>query len=144
MIWFIKKLKNYFDIKTESKIIIPDNNTIDELDSEHICELKFKLTKNDEIDIEFMHSDISDMSSDEISAIAEKYANLIVLVNNGLLKKEFLATIKNYKKKHINNSQMTLLLDNILFFNNLLQQELRIIRKEYEPMIRPSSVFKSL
>lgn len=142
--WFIQKLKNYLNKRVDTKIIIPDSNSTYQLGSEHICELTFKLTKNDEIDIEFIHSDISEMSVDEISAIAEKYANLIVLVNNGLLKKEFLATIKNYKKKHINSSQVTLLLDNILFFNNLLQQELKIIRKEYEPVIRPSSVFKSL
>lgn len=144
----IKYLKNYFLSFFRDKkqtIIIPTKEIIDNVLSEndYICELNFKLTKNEEIDIEFLHSSVDNMSSDDILHIAEKYANLIVLVNNGLLKKQFLSTIKKYQKNNTNNSKITLLLENIFFFNNLLQQELKIMKKEYEPLVRPSSVFKT-
>jgi hypothetical protein len=141
---YLKKIFNEVFYYKKNQILIPSKNEIlNPISSEHICELNFKLTKNEEIDIEFIHSEIDNLSLDEISSLAEKYANLIVLVNNGLLKKQFLSTIKKYQKRNVNNSKITLLLDNILFFNNLLQQELKIIKKENEPLVRPSSVFRS-
>jgi hypothetical protein len=42
----------------------------------------------------------------------------------------------------MNNDKTTLFLDNILFFNGLLQEELKSIKKENGPLIKPSSVFK--
>jgi len=137
-----QQLSRLFNYK-KSTIILPSTQEISQtISEEYICELSFKLTKNEEIDIEFVHSIVDDLSIEEISLLAEKYANLIVLVHNGLLKKQFLSTIKKHQKKSINNTKATLLLDNILFFNNLLQQELKIIKKENDPLIRPSSVFK--
>jgi hypothetical protein len=138
-----QKLKSLF-YSSSTPIITPSITDIKSIiKNNYICELSFKLTKNEEVDIEFTHIDINDLTPEKILSIAEKCANLIVLVNNGLLKKQFLSTIKKYQKNNTNNSQTTLFIDNILFFNNLLQQELKIIKKENEPIIRPSNVFKS-
>lgn len=141
-----KKLYNWFFNKKISPIIIPDSSIIDSLniDESYVCEISFQLTKDNDIDIGFKHTDVREYSVEEISTLAENCANMIVLLNNGFLKKDLIGTIKHVKKANMNNDKSTLLLDNVLFFHNLLQEELKSIRKESGPLIRPSSVFKSV
>jgi hypothetical protein len=129
-----------------SPIIIPENNKdiLNIINNQYTCEVSFKLTENNEIDIGLVHADIQNSSTEEISVLAEKFANLIVLINTGLLKKQLIETIKYHKKQNMNNDKNTLLLDNVLFFNHLLQDELKAMKKEMGPLIKPSSVFKSL
>lgn len=138
IIAFLKKIFS----REKSKIIIA--NSVQKIDSNnYIGSINFRLTPNAEIDIEFNHQDITNSSVEEISSLAESYANLIVLINNGLLKKQLLDVIKIYKKENMNNDKNTLLLDNVLFFNQLLQEELKTIKKETGPLIKPSLVFKN-
>lgn len=142
----LKKVYNWFFNKKTSSIIIPDSSIIDSLniDESYVCEISFQLTKDNDIDISFKHTDVREYSVEEISTLAENCANMIVLLNNGFLKKDLIGTIKHVKKANMNNDKSTLLLDNVLFFHNLLQEELKSIRKESGPLIRPSSVFKSV
>ena len=131
--------------KTNSSIIIPDISIIEQLEAEqYVCEILFQLTKSNDIDISFKHNNVSDHSVEQISLLAENCANLVVLINNGLLKKELMGSIKQLKKANMNNDKTTLFLDNVLFFNGLLQEELKSIKKESGPLVRPSSVFKSM
>lgn len=141
----IRKLINryLFLLFDTSKKIEEKHSNQSSLEDGHICQLSFKLTPNEEIDIEFLHSSVDDMSPEEILFISEKYARLIVLINNGLLKKQFLDTLKSYQKKQINNEKNVLLFDNIIFFNSLLQKELKYLQKENGPLVKPSSVFRS-
>lgn len=141
-----KKVYNWFFNKKISPIIIPDPSIIDSLNinESYVCEISFQLTKDNDIDIGFKHTDVREYSVEEISTLAENCANMIVLLNNGFLKKDLIGTIKHVKKANMNNDKSTLLLDNVLFFHNLLQEELKSIRKESGPLIRPSSVFKSV
>lgn len=140
-----KYLSFLFGRAQSTEVVVPSKEDLEKLSVQenYICELSFKLTENEEIDIEFLHSGVDDMSPEEILLISEKYARLIVLVNNGLLKKQFLNTLKSYQKKQINNDKNILLFDNIIFFNTLLQKELKYFQKENEPLVRPSSVFRS-
>lgn len=110
----------------------------------YICEIHFRVTEDQDIDIGFIHRDVQKSSIEDISVLGEICANLIVLINNGLMKKQILNTIKHLKKQNMNNDKNTLLLDNILFFNSILQDELKTIKKENSPLIRPSAVFRSL
>lgn len=142
MIEYFKNILHYIFKSKKPSIIIPNDNDILETEK-YICEISFKLTENQEIDIEFLHTLVQDSSIEEIGSIAENCANLIVMINNGLLKKQLLGMIKQHKKNNMNNEKNTLLLDNILFFNSILQEELRLIRKENGPLVRPSSVFRS-
>lgn len=112
--------------------------------SKYLCEINFKLLHTNQVDIEILPTDIAHSSMEDISFIAENCANLLVLINNGLLRKEILNSIKNKKKTNMNNAQITLLYDNMLFFHNLLEEELQMIKKESGPIIRPSAVFKSI
>lgn len=142
----LKKVYNWLFNKKTSPIIIPDSSIIDSLNinENYVCEISFQLTKDNDIDIGFKHTDVREYSVEEISTLAENCANMIVLMNNGFLKKDLIGTIKHVKKANMNNDKSTLLLDNVLFFHNLLQEELKSIRKESGPLIRPSSVFKSV
>ncbi len=140
-----KSIINWIFGKTKSSIIIPDISMIEQLEAEqYVCEILFQLTKSNDIDISFKHNGVSDHSVEQISLLAENCANLVVLINNGLLKKELIGSIKQLKKANMNNDKTTLFLDNVLFFNGLLQEELKSIKKESGPLVRPSSVFKSM
>lgn len=138
MISYIKKLL-YKLLAQKKQGKIKDKNFTD-----YICEVNFKLRPDQNIDIEFLYDNVQDGSIDEISILAETCANLIVLINNGLIKKDLLNTIKNSKKQNMNNEKNTLFLDNVLFFNNLLQEELKAIKKDNGPLIRPLMAFRSL
>jgi vacuolar-type H+-ATPase subunit F/Vma7 len=130
----------------KNKIIIPrpeDIKNITETES-YVCEVSFKLTNENNIDIVFVTKEVKDDIVEDISQLAENAANLIVLINNGLMKKELLRVIKDLKKINMNNDKKTLLLDNILFFHNLLQEEFKSSKKDSGPLIKPSSVFKSI
>jgi hypothetical protein len=136
----INFIKQLFDLDNKKKIapIISKTNAI-----ENICEINYKLLANQEIELSFIHKDIQESSTEKISNIAECCANLIIMINSGLLKKQLIDTIKHLKKNSMDNEKNTLLLDNILFFNNLLQEEIKNIKKDSGPLIRPSNVFKS-
>jgi dynactin complex subunit len=138
-----KKIINWIFGQSKSSIIIPDASLIEQLKTEqYVCEINFQLTESNDIDISFKHNNVSEYSVEQISLLAENCANLVVLINNGLLKKELIGSIKQLKKANMNNDKTTLFLDNILFFNGLLQEELKSIKKENGPLIKPSSVFK--
>ena len=130
----------------KNKIIIPGPEDIQNITGteSYVCEISFKLTNENNIDIVFITKEVRDDIVEDISQLAENAANLIVLINNGLMKKELLRAIKDLKKINMNNDKKTLLLDNILFFHNLLQEEFKSSKKDSGPLIKPSSVFKSI
>jgi vacuolar-type H+-ATPase subunit F/Vma7 len=130
----------------KNKIIIPRPEDIENITGteSYVCEISFKLTNENNIDIVFITKEVRDDIVEDISQLAENAANLIVLINNGLMKKELLRAIKDLKKINMNNDKKTLLLDNILFFHNLLQEEFKSSKKDSGPLIKPSSVFKSI
>lgn len=136
-----KKIKNYFWGSKKKNEIIKSKEPEKE---KYLCEINFKLLYSNQIDIEIINADISKSSIDDISTIAENCANLMVLLNHGLLKKELINTIKHKKKKNMDNEKITLLCDNILFFHNILQEELKSLRKESGPIIRPLDAFRSI
>jgi hypothetical protein len=124
------------------KILVPSKEQLLSLEDDYACEINFKVTYDQNIDIEFIHPSVQESSIEDISLLAETCANLVVLLNNGLFKKDILTLIKNRKKQHMNNEKNTLLLDNILFFSNLLQDELKNAKTANSPLVRPSAAFK--
>lgn len=146
----IRYILNFFSKIYETLVpkrspIIIDSNLDTKIFSDYFCELNFRLSKtSDEIDIEFLYPDSSSMSVEDISKTAESCANLIVCINSGLLKKQITKLLIDHKKHHMNNDKTTLLLDNILFFQKILNEELANIKKTNGPLIKPSTVFRSI
>lgn len=115
------------------------------LDSEdkYICEVSFRLTNINDVELEVKHLNIDNSSTEQISELAEKCSNLIVLINSGLFKKKIIHTIKNYQLLNKDNEKNTLFLENILFFYKILEEETKQLKDHNKPLIRPLSVFRS-
>lgn len=127
-----QKLSDFFNKKPAS-IPTPNNTT----------SLTFELIEDStKIDISCQLPDISTFSVEEIVILAENYANLLVRVNNGLLKKEIVKMIEDtYDNSQIEHK---LLADNILVFCDLLQVEYdkQKLNMNNNPIIKPMAVFK--
>lgn len=109
----------------------------------NIISLTFELIEDStKIDISCQLPDISTFTVEEIVILAENYANLLVRVNNGLLKKEIVKMIEDtYDDSQIEHK---LLADNILVFCDLLQVEYdkQKLNMNNNPIIKPMAVFK--
>lgn len=112
---------------------------------EYIGSLEFNLTDSDYLDIICKIPDTSNKSLDDIALLAEKYANLLVRINNGSFKEDIAKilqrTIDNSTEDKINDQ---LLANNILYFWAILHVENEKLKnlKSNKPVVRPSSVFK--
>lgn len=80
---------------------------------------------------------------DSITKLSEKYAELLVLLNNGLLKYQILESLsKNNKENNINQKVFT---DSVIAFYRILED--RVLTKLTErgrkklPLVRPTAVF---
>lgn len=134
------KLLEIFNKNKKSK---NTNNVIS--NKEYIGSLEFNLTDSDYLDIICKIPDTSNKSLDDIALLAEKYANLLVRINNGSFKEDIAKilqrTIDNSTEDKINDQ---LLANNILYFWAILHVENEKLKnlKSNKPVIRPSSVFK--
>lgn len=86
---------------------------------------------------------IEELDSDQISDIAEKYAQLLLSVNSGLFSKKIIEIIEN-KSKVTTDYNEQLFIQNVLVYYGLLKEELNAYYKNTNvPVIKPSFVFKS-
>ena len=110
------KLLEIFDIK---KYFYKNTKTIND-----ICSLEFILTDTDLLDIRCKIPDTTAKSLEDITVLAEKYANLLVGVNGGLFKEDIAKilqkTIDDTDENRLNDH---LLANNILYFWALLHIE---------------------
>jgi len=104
----------------------------------------FKITEDLEIDIGCVLPDTQGLSTDEISNISEKYAELLIMINSGIFRSQIFDMIKN-KTKLIEEDNIAerLFIDNLLSFDKILTHELNRVIKNNKPLIRPVSVFKN-
>ena len=127
---FFKKKKN---IDTDTK-----NN-------KYTASLFFGLLSHDSdmVDISCGLPDVQDKTSDQILSIAEKYAELLVVINTEAFNKKIYNILNKHKDKE--NHKQTLLIDNIISFWNVLYEEES--KKQYskfklnQPMVKPSEAF---
>lgn len=111
-------------------------------ENEQICSISFSLTEKFDVDIEGLFPDFDKLEIEELSEIAEKYAQLILSLNKGLFSKQILKIFNAHYKKSKNTKEQ-LFLQNVLVFYNLLQEEVSKIYNNDSPLIRPSSVFNN-
>ena len=106
--------------------------------------ISFYLTDNSDIDIVCSIGDINFENLDEITIFSEKYAELLVLLNNGLLKYQILEIISEYSKDQtdtkLNNK---LFADNILSFYRVIENKVQTAKRTKKPLIRPLEVFNT-
>jgi|TARA_B100001094_G_C18189208_1_gene806001 hypothetical protein len=104
--------------------------------------ISFYLTDSSDIDIICNISDINFENLDEITIFAEKYAELLVLLNNGLLKYQILEIISEYSKDQTDDKlNNKLFADNILSFYRVIENKVQHAKKTKKPLIRPIEVF---
>lgn len=105
----------------------------------------FSIGFDDKIDLLLSIPDTSTMSGDDIAHYAEKYAQLLILINHGALKNDLIQTLKN---QSINSN---ISINDQLFFNSTISMYNALLTtidsaykniEENEPLIKPSAVFR--
>jgi hypothetical protein len=112
--------------------------------------LSFTLNKDDGILIHCLlpKVDVDDSNIDDIAIEAERFAEMLLCINDGLLKKEIINILKNQYENETNPHQK-LLIENVLNFWSILythhkaekKQSLKQLSKM--PLIRPMAVFST-
>lgn len=131
MITFLKqKIKNIFSTPKNKKDMI-------------VGSIRFILKDNNKINISCELPSTNTKSPEEISKIAENYAKFLLSITDISSIEEIAKQLKDKTKNQ--NPETVLLVDNILFFEQLLMQEnqKKIYQELFskEPLIKPSSVF---
>ena len=132
----------YFKTKppSEEKIVAEkaEDNEI------YIGALSFKITAESDIDVMCSLPDLKNASTEQISSLAEKYADFLMAINEGYLKDDIISIIQK-KVDTGTDPKDTLFLENMLFYWALAHVESQKRKKNKEkkdqPVIRPISVF---
>lgn len=109
-----------------------------------IGHIKFELLDNYSVDIDLSLPKSSLLDPVGIASVSERYAELLFLINQGLLKERILEVLQD--KIDPNDDSSYLISDNIITFWGLLFDEQKKRKKEYaqlnQPVIKPSQVFR--
>jgi hypothetical protein len=133
-------LVSLFSIKSKT-----DRSVKKETDDEDsIGVVTFKLNKDKTIDISCYTPEVSSLSVGTMTKLSEDYAELLSLINDGILAPKIVKFIDGIIDK-AEDEQEKLFLENILIFWGLSHVEnlKKKISKSNHPLIRPSSVFRS-
>lgn len=137
---FLIYYKGLFYTKAQNKVEnIEESNKYEE---EYLCGISFKLTKNFDIDILGFIPETENLSPDEISDIAEKYAQLLLSINKGFLKSKVLNILED-KSSRSSEPNEQLFLNNVVVYYDILKDEIAKLQNSQAPLIRPVSVFRS-
>ena len=141
MLKYIADWISRFFKKEKSIIDKEQNNEI------YIGAISFKITSDLDIDVICVLPDMEDSNVDQISILAEKYADFLLAINEGHLKNDIIQIIQNRVDKS-DNPKDTLFLENMLFHWALSHLEYEKKKKNTEkkdqPLIRPISVFNPI
>jgi len=129
-----------FSVFNNQKLV--DQNTEE---PKYLGGIFFKITEDLEIDIGCVLPDVQGLSTDDISNISEKYAELLIMINSGIFRSQMFDMIKNKTKliEEEDDIKERLFIDNLLSFDKILTHELNKATKNNKPLIRPVSVFKN-
>lgn len=122
--------------KTNNKSKLSNN-------TEHSAGIVFRLSSDLQMEIGCVFPDIKNLSIDEIADLAEKYAELLIMINSGMFKNQIFDMIKSQVKLSDNDSKEQLFVENVLSFDKIITHELNRAAKYNKPLIRPVSVFKN-
>jgi hypothetical protein len=115
---------------------------------DYAATLSFGILESDKdtVDIKCLLPDVDTKSIEEIVDIAEKYAQLLVLINTEEFNKNISDILDNHKKNHKENYKHIMLIDNIIsfwdIFYNMQTKKYYQKYKSNQPVIKPSEAFK--
>lgn len=139
---------NLYQIYEKFLIFFKKSNPKKQKDDEHTASLFFGLLEKDKnsVDIKCIFPNVTNKSIDEISAIAEKYAQLLVLLNTEQFNQNILEILNKHKSANQDNYKAIMLIDNIVsfwdMFYNMQNKKFYQQYKTNQPMIKPSEAFK--
>ena len=140
----IKQIVSYLVslLSTKPNIAPSTKKEID--DDESVGAVTFKLNKDKTIDISCYTPEISSLSVGSMTKLSEDYAELLSLINDGILAPKIVKFINGIIDK-AEDEREKLFLENILVFWGLSHVEnlKKKISKSNHPLIRPSAVFRS-
>lgn len=111
-------------------------------EEKYLCGLSFYLDEKSDVHVSGFIPDAETIGPENVSTIAEHYAQLILAINKGLLKDKILLLLKDTGESSENPNEK-LFIDNVILFYNILKDELAKIQSNKGPLIKPSSVFKA-
>lgn len=108
------------------------------------CGIFIKVSNNEDIDISCIIPSLDNCTNKALIQSAEKYAELLVLLNSGLLKTHIFAGLE----KHIENTtkiENKLYIDNIIYFYEIFEKHINNNKENHinKPLIKPSLVFRT-
>mgnify|MGYP003348854759 CR=1 FL=1 len=107
---------------------------------EYLSGICFNLTKQADIDIIALLPDMAKIDDNDIGDVAEKYAQLMLAINHGLLKTKILEILSN-RYESSSDYKEQLFIDNVITFYDIFKTELNKIQyNNQSPLIKPSSV----
>lgn len=110
---------------------------------EQTMSIKFILHQNDDIDIEYDIPSNKSMKLEDITGVSERYAELLLGINYGLLKNQIIDNLK-MQNTDSDDNQKILIIDNIIAFYDILKKEMLKKSAIYnQPVITPSMVFSN-
>lgn len=113
---------------------------------EYLCSLFLGIRNNDydAIEIKCILPDVSEQNINNITLVSEKYAELLLSLNSGTLRK-YILDILNKNKKN-SDYKTIMLVDNIINFWDVLNTiENKKQYQEYiknQPLVKPSEAFR--
>jgi len=147
MFRFLRELLTQFihpalmDQKQDLTKIISTSHTSTSNETDHLCSLDIQMNQDGTINIVCSWPDFDMEDKASIPTTAYQYALVIDAVNNGLLAKEIISTIKNYNSDNTADilfaQNVLYKLNEITFLNTQNNKQLKT-----EPVIRPLDVLK--
>lgn len=133
LLTWIKKIftkKPNLSTKENNIPIIPDKK--------FLCSLNFELGFDGLINIRCYWPDLEKLNESAIKLIAEQYAQMIYLIDNGLAKKDIIDTL--YDVHTTNNAYDIFFVQEVL--DKWVEYYDKAQSKSSKPLIKPSNVFK--
>ena len=135
----LQKFYNVFTSKPEVKNI---TNNISK-DTTYVSGITFQITDELELDIGCILPDLENYSTDQISDLSEKYAELLMMINGVIFRNQIFDMLKNKMESSEDDTKKQLFINNIISFDKIFTHELNKALKNNRPLIRPTSVFKN-
>lgn len=138
LVWLLSRFQT-------SAIEKPNENTIEKQqpspiipDKKFLCSLNFELGFDGLINITCYWPELENLNEPAIKLIAEQYAQMIYLIDNGLAKKDIIDTLYDVHKA--NNAYDIFFVQEVL--DKWVEYYDKVQSKSLKPLIKPSNVFK--